>query len=70
MLQEQGQAGFIAALKENLSVQKGDDRLNELAAAFARSGQGLDSYDDILVVQWGKLLVLSLIHISEPTRPY
>lgn len=52
-----GPGKFHCGTEGNLSVQSGDIRLDQLVEAFAISGQGLDVYDDILKVQWGKLLV-------------
>lgn len=52
-----GPGTFHCGTEGNLSVESGDEKLSELVAAFSKSGQGLDIYDDILPVQWGKLLV-------------
>ncbi len=52
-----GPGRFHCGTEGNLSVENGDEKLAELVAAFSKSGQGLDIYDDILPVQWGKLLV-------------
>ena len=41
-----------------LSIQSKDDpRMSALKAAFAVSGQSVEFFDDIIPVQWGKLLV-------------
>lgn len=52
-----GPGQFHCGTEGNLSVQSGDPRLDDLSLAFGSSEQGLDIYDDILAVQWGKLLV-------------
>ena len=48
---------FHCGTDGNLSIEAGDPRLLGLSTAFSKSGQGVDIYDDILAVQWGKLLV-------------
>lgn len=52
-----GPGKFHCGTEGNLSVESGDERLTALVSAFSKSGQELDIYDDILPVQWGKLLV-------------
>lgn len=48
---------FHCGTEGNLSLQSGDLRLKALSKAFSVSGQGVDIFDDILPIQWGKLLV-------------
>ena len=52
-----GPGKFHCGTEGDLSVQSGDIRLDQLVKAFAISEQGLDLYDDIIAIQWGKLLV-------------
>jgi len=52
-----GPGYFHCGTEGNLSVQSKDERLNHLINTFSISGQGVDMFDDILAVQWGKLLV-------------
>jgi len=48
---------FHCGTDGNLSIEAGDPKSLYLSHAFSKSGQGVDIYDDILAVQWGKLLV-------------
>lgn len=52
-----GAGKFHCGTEGNLSVEIGSKKLERLVAAFSASQQGLDIYDNILPVQWGKLLV-------------
>ena len=61
-------------LKGQQLLQQADRRFEEIVKALQASGDvakaGLDlSFDDAMD-KADKLLKLSLIHISEPTRPY
>ena len=46
--------------------------VQEVAEVNAAFGPDVDRRDteDVVIAKAGRLLVLSLIHISEPTRPY
>ena len=49
---------FHCGTDGNLSIENSsDERLHYLKEAFAKSNQQIDLFDDILAVQWGKLLV-------------
>lgn len=49
---------FHCGTDGNLSIENSsDERLHHLRTAFAKSNQKIDLFDDILPVQWGKLLV-------------
>jgi len=48
---------FHCATEGHLSVGSDDLRINDLAGLFLKSKQMIDVFDDILTVQWGKLLV-------------
>ena len=53
-----GPGRFHCGTEGDLTVQHiEDDRLNDLQALFTKSGQGLALSENILAVQWGKLLV-------------
>ena len=53
-----GPGRFHCGTEGDLTVQHiADERLNKLQNLFSKSGQGLTLSDNILTVQWGKLLV-------------
>lgn len=52
-----GPGKFHCGVEGDLSVESGSDKLKFLSSAFLNSGQKLNIYDDILAIQWGKLLV-------------
>jgi len=52
-----GPGHFHCGTEGNLSIEAGDARLKPLSEAFSTSKQGVDIYETILPVQWGKLLV-------------
>jgi len=52
-----GPGHFHCGAEGNLSVGAGDSRLSDLVAIFSISKQGIDIFDDIMAVQWGKLIV-------------
>ena len=52
-----GPGKFHCGTEGNLSLQSGDLRVEALKTVFSMSGQGVDVFDDILPIQWGKLLV-------------
>ena len=53
-----GPGRFHCGTEGDLSVQAhGSETLGQLQDAFAKAGQGLTLQEDILAVQWGKLIV-------------
>ena len=53
-----GPGHFHCGTEGELSIESHESvRLAHLQSAFAVAGQGVNFYDDILAVQWGKLLV-------------
>ena len=53
-----GPGRFHCGTEGELSIESHDSaQLTDLKSAFAAAGQGVNFYDDIQAVQWGKLLV-------------
>lgn len=53
----QGNGLFHCGTEGLLSIEKGDDRQNQLSAALEKAGLTTEVHPDMLPVQWGKLLL-------------